>query len=103
MPKEEITVAQTPEAGNVALTAKAAVKAVKAGRAKDVDIAAQIIAAHGQEMDGETWSVAEEKKLMRKVDWHLIPIVNPHNQMTSSSRSRLTLGHHSPSSSSAPP
>ncbi|KAH9902346.1 putative allantoate permease [Xylariomycetidae sp. FL2044] len=62
------------EAGSVALTAEAAVKAVKAGRAKDVDIAAQIIAEFGE--DGTiTWTPEEEKKLIRKVDWRLIPIL----------------------------
>lgn len=76
MVKDEINVAQAAEAGGFGLIAEAAVKAVKAGRAKDVDIAAQIIAEHGQEMEGESWSVAEEKKLIRKVDWMLIPIVS---------------------------
>ncbi|KAK9777593.1 putative Major facilitator superfamily (MFS) profile domain-containing protein [Seiridium cardinale] len=62
------------EAGHVGLTAEAAVKAVKAGRAKDVDIAAQIIAQYGG--DGTiTWTKEEEKKLIRKVDWHIIPIL----------------------------
>ncbi|KAL3458403.1 major facilitator superfamily domain-containing protein [Aspergillus heterothallicus] len=55
------------------LTAEAAVKAVKAGD-KDVDIAAQIIADYADEMrDG--WSAEEEKKLMRRVDWRLIPVL----------------------------
>ncbi|KAK6078444.1 allantoate permease [Seiridium cupressi] len=62
------------EAGHVGLTAEAAVKAVKAGKAKDVDIAAQIIAQYGG--DGTiTWTKEEEKKLIRKVDWHIIPIL----------------------------
>jgi hypothetical protein len=56
------------------LGAEAAVKAVKAGD-KDVDIAAQIIADYADEMrDG--WSADEEKKLMRRVDWRLIPVVS---------------------------
>ncbi|KAL2784277.1 major facilitator superfamily domain-containing protein [Aspergillus keveii] len=55
------------------LGAEAAVKAVKAGD-KDVDIAAQIIADYADEMrDG--WSADEEKKLMRRVDWRLIPVL----------------------------
>lgn len=77
MGKEE---QQTPvphdiaEAPTDSLTAEAAVKAVKAGRAKDVDIAAQIIAECGE--DGTiTWTEEEERKLIRKVDWHIIPIV----------------------------
>ncbi|KAI4602258.1 hypothetical protein KJ359_009497 [Pestalotiopsis sp. 9143b] len=62
------------EAPNDSLTAEAAVKAVKAGRAKDVDIAAQIIAECGE--DGTiTWTEEEERKLIRKVDWHIIPIL----------------------------
>ncbi|KAL4954529.1 allantoate permease [Aspergillus filifer] len=56
-----------------ALTAGAAVKAVKAGD-QDVDIAAQIIADYGEEMS-EGWSKDEEKKLMRRVDWRLIPVL----------------------------
>lgn len=62
------------EGPNASLTAEAAVKAVKAGRAQDVDIAAQIIAECGE--DGTiTWTAEEERKLIRKVDWHIIPIV----------------------------
>lgn len=57
------------------LTVEAAVKAVKAGNAKDVDIAAQIIADYADEMGVDGWSKEEEKKLMRKIDWWLIPIV----------------------------
>lgn len=63
------------EAGHVGLAAEAAVKAVKGGRAKDVDIAANFMAEHGG--DGSiTWTAEEEKRLIRKVDWHLIPIVS---------------------------
>ncbi|KAF3014987.1 hypothetical protein E8E14_006353 [Neopestalotiopsis sp. 37M] len=62
------------EGPNASLTAEAAVKAVKAGRAQDVDIAAQIIAECGE--DGTiTWTAEEERKLIRKVDWHIIPIL----------------------------
>ena len=57
-----------------AATAGAAVKAVKAGNAKDVDIAAQIIAQYTEEGD-RSWTEEEEKKLIRKVDWMLVPIV----------------------------
>lgn len=57
------------------LTAEAAVKAVKAGHAKDVDIAAQII-AENVDHAGDAWTQVEDKKLMRKVDWRLIPIVS---------------------------
>ncbi len=56
-------------------TTGAAVKAVKAGNAKDVDIAAQIIAQYAEEGD-RNWSEEEEKKLIRKVDWMLVPIVS---------------------------
>lgn len=62
------------ERGSVEISAEAAVKAVKAGHAKDVDIAAQIIAEHGHEI-GNGWTAEEEKKLMRKIDWRLVPIV----------------------------
>lgn len=58
------------------VTAELAVKAVKAGNAKDIDIAAQIIAEHGHEIGSNGWSPEEEKKLMRKVDWRLVPIVS---------------------------
>ncbi|KAJ9143862.1 Allantoate transporter [Pleurostoma richardsiae] len=57
------------------LTVEAAVKAVKAGNAKDLDIAAQIIADYADQMGTDGWSKEEEKKLMRKVDWWLIPIL----------------------------
>ncbi len=53
----------------------AAVKAVKAGNAKDVDVAAQIIAQYAEEGD-RSWTEEEEKRLIRKVDWMLVPIVS---------------------------
>ena len=58
-----------------AAAAGAAVKAVKAGNAKDVDVAAQIIAQYAEEED-RSWTEEEEKKLIRKVDWMLVPIVS---------------------------
>ena len=58
-----------------AAAAGAAVKAVKAGNAKDVDVAAQIIAQYAEEGD-RSWTEEEEKKLIRKVDWMLVPIVS---------------------------
>jgi MFS transporter, ACS family, allantoate permease len=62
-----------------ALTAEAAIKAVKAGNAKEIDIAAQIIAEYGD--DGSyTWTAEEDKKLIRRVDWRLIPIVSDMTQ-----------------------
>lgn len=65
----------TEESKPAPLTVEAAVKAVKAGNAKEVDIAAQIIADYADEMGADGWSKEEEKKLMRKIDWWLIPIV----------------------------
>lgn len=62
-----------------AQVAAAAVKAVKAGHAKDVDIAAQILAQYGNEND-RNWSEEEEKKLIRKVDWMIVPIVRCSNR-----------------------
>lgn len=50
-------------------------KAVKAGNAKDVDIAAQILAQYTDD-DGRSWTEEEEKKLIRKVDWMIVPIVS---------------------------
>lgn len=64
----------TDEPKGAILTAESAVKAVKAGD-KDVDIAAQIIANYTEENGDRTWTPQEEKKLMRKIDWWLIPIV----------------------------
>lgn len=64
----------TDEPKGTILTAESAVKAVKAGD-RDVDIAAQIIADYTEENGDRTWTSQEEKKLMRKVDWWLIPIV----------------------------
>ncbi len=52
-----------------------AVKAVKTGNANDVDIAAQILADYADTLGPEGWTKEEEKKLIRKVDWYLIPIV----------------------------
>lgn len=74
MAADEIKNAASEEPQMVQVTADAAVKAVKAGD-KHVDIAAQIIAEYGEEMNGQTWSSDEEKKLIRRVDWRLIPIV----------------------------
>lgn len=61
--------------GSIDFTAEDAVNAVKGGHAKGVDVAARIIAEHGQEI-AEGWTPGEEKRLMRKVDWRLIPIVS---------------------------
>lgn len=61
-----------------AITAEAAVKAIKAGRKNDVDIAAQIISDYADQGDGESWSPEEEKRLIRRVDWRLIPTVCVH-------------------------
>lgn len=58
------------------LEAVEALKAVKAGHADDVDIAAQILANNIDIAGSESWSLAEDKSLMRKVDWRLIPIVS---------------------------
>lgn len=55
--------------------ANAALKAVEAGNAKDVDIAAQILADYGADED-QSWTKEEEKKLIRKVDWLIVPIVS---------------------------
>lgn len=52
-----------------------ALKAVKAGHADDVDIAAQILADHLGSGTAESWIPSEDKNLIRKVDWRLIPIV----------------------------
>ncbi|KAI9733636.1 MAG: hypothetical protein M1834_003238 [Cirrosporium novae-zelandiae] len=65
----------TPDFPTTGLTAEAAVKAVKAGREKDVDIAAVIIAENADDMLGQTWIIEDDKKLMRKVDWRLVPIL----------------------------
>jgi MFS transporter, ACS family, allantoate permease len=56
--------------------APVAVKAIKTGKANEVDIAAQILADYADTMGPEGWTKEEEKKLMRKVDWWLIPIVS---------------------------
>lgn len=63
------------DASSMDAPAVAAVKAVQAGNAKDVDIAAQIIAQYAGEGDG-TWTEEEEKRLIRKVDWMIVPIVS---------------------------
>ena len=68
-------VTASDETNNHVITAEAAVKAIKAGRKNDVDIAAQIISDYADQGDGESWSLEEEKKLIRRVDWRLIPTV----------------------------
>jgi len=76
MAADQVTISDEPKGGSV--TAEAAVKAIKAGRNKDVDIAAQIISDYADQMDGDSWSVEEERKLIRRIDWRLIPTVrNP--------------------------
>ncbi|KAJ0271118.1 hypothetical protein Brms1b_002137 [Colletotrichum noveboracense] len=54
--------------------AKPAVKALENGQGKDVDIAAQILADYGEEFD-RSWTPEEEKRLVRKVDWMIVPIL----------------------------
>lgn len=73
MGSDEMTIAE--EAKGHTTSADAAVKAIQAGRKKDVDIAAQIISDYADQNDGDTWSVEEEKKLIRRIDWRLIPTV----------------------------
>lgn len=68
-------VAPSDEHKGTGSTAEAAVKAIKAGRNKDVDIAAQIVSDYADQMDGETWSAEEERRLIRRIDWKLIPTV----------------------------
>lgn len=68
-------ISQAPQEATIDVVAEAAVKAVKAGHARDVDVAAQILADHGHEMLEHSWTSEEDKKLMRKVDWRLIPIL----------------------------
>lgn len=76
MAADQVTISDEPKGPSI--TAEAAVKAIKAGRNKDVDIAAQIISDYANQMDGESWSVEEERKLIRRIDWRLIPTVrNP--------------------------
>lgn len=70
------------EAKKPAVTPDAAVQAVKAGRNKDVDIAAQIVSDYADQIDGDTWSVEEEKKLIRRIDWRLIPTVGDRQMST---------------------
>lgn len=53
-----------------------ALKAVKAGRANEVDIAALILSENIDAVGNEEWTKEEDRRLMRKVDWHLIPIVS---------------------------
>lgn len=80
MVKDEIDVAQrrvsTDQISPTELTAESAVQAVKAGRAQDVDIAAKFIAEHGHELNGNDYTKEEEKRMLRKVDWRLVPIVS---------------------------
>lgn len=57
-------------------SADEAIRAVKQGRANEVDIAALILAENLNVAGTENeWTPQEDKRLMRKVDWRLIPIV----------------------------
>ncbi|KAJ5546794.1 hypothetical protein N7494_004379 [Penicillium frequentans] len=71
MAADQVTISDEPKGGTT--TAEAAVKAIKAGHNKDVDIAAQIISDYADQMDGESWSIEEERRLIRRIDWRLIP------------------------------
>ncbi|KPI43434.1 putative transporter [Cyphellophora attinorum] len=79
MAKDEIDINQqavsTDQISPVDLTAENAVQAVKAGRAQDVDIAAKFIAEHGHELHGNDYTKEEEKRMIKKVDWRLVPIL----------------------------
>lgn len=76
MTADLVTISDDPKGSG--FTAEAAIQAIKAGKTKDVDIAAQIISDYADQMDGESWSVEEERKLIRRIDWRLIPTVrNP--------------------------
>lgn len=69
-----------------------ALKAVKAGHADDVDIAAQILADNLGSGVAESWTPTEDKSLIRKVDWRLIPIVSErHHLETMSTNRRIAL------------
>ncbi|KAI8307795.1 putative transporter [Colletotrichum sp. SAR11_59] len=75
-PKDEST-SENEVPSNVdeqTLAAKPAVKALENGQGKDVDIAAQILADYGEEFD-RSWTPEEEKRLIRKVDWMIVPIL----------------------------
>lgn len=72
MAADQVTISDEAKGG---ITADAAVKAIKAGRNKDVDIAAQIVSDYADQMDGDSWSAEEERKLIRRIDWRLIPTV----------------------------
>lgn len=52
-----------------------ALRAVKQGRASQVDIAALILAENIDAGTQAEWTPEEDKKLIQKVDWRLIPIV----------------------------
>jgi hypothetical protein len=59
-----------------------ALKAVKAGKANEVDIAALILAENIDMAGSEEWTKDEDKRLIRKVDLRLIPIVCPSTRRT---------------------
>jgi len=70
-PQSEADIAFVP----AEIEATEAVNAVKEGHADDVDIAAQILAENVGAEGIESWSAEEDKKLMWRVDWRLVPIV----------------------------
>ena len=72
---KDVPEARISEDTGEVLAAKSAVKAVVNGDAKNVDVAAQILAEYGEEFD-RTWTPEEEKRLIRKVDWMIVPIVS---------------------------
>lgn len=80
MTKDEINVAQdrvsTDRDSPSEFTSEAAATAIKAGQGKSVDVAARFIAEHGHELRENDYSKDEEKRIIRKVDWRLVPIVS---------------------------
>lgn len=67
------------EVQNIILTPQVdveeALRAVKAGKANEVDIAALILSENLDDAATDEWTKEEDKRLVRKVDLRLIPIV----------------------------
>ena len=59
----------------VDITPTQALKALEGQRQEEVDIAAQVIKDNAAEAGDEPWTSAEDKKLMKKVDWRIVPVV----------------------------
>lgn len=79
--KDGTNVEPIPIPAGAASSLAQAIKAVQAGKVNEVDIAALILSENVDMISDTPWTPKEDKTLIRKVDWRLIPIVSHRNLM----------------------